>query len=64
MAVRRLLDITYGIDKLVKTEFPDIKYYPYWPSTCLSFIDSIPAFIATSLLSVIRLMTQTHLILM
>ena len=51
-------DITNGSDKYASNKFP------YWISTCLSFIDSILCLIVSSLLSVIRIMTQTQLLFM
>ena len=49
--------------KCIQTRFPDLPILnsPYCASTCPSFIDSIPGFIAPNLLSEIRLMTQTQL---
>ena len=46
--------ITYGSKKYmyVSTKFP------FWDSTCLLFIDSMPGFVVPSLLSGIRLMDQ------
>ena len=50
-------DYYYGILSMDQINKPVLN-----SPTCLSFMEGIPSFIVSSLISVIRLMTKTHLI--